>query len=1183
MTLISTTLQKLVDDNRALSVAMVPEGYDALIVRDLLRARAAREMGALIVHIARDDARANAFSTALKYFDPELTVLEFPAWDCLPYDRVSPRPEIVSRRLSSLSVLPAVQARAMPAVVVTTINAVVQRVPPRASLKSSTFSATVGNVIDVDALTAFLARNGYNRASTVMEPGDFAVRGGLVDIFPSGRANPVRLDMFGDTLDSIRVFDAESQKSLKQRRSVTIVPASETPLDAEAVSRFRRAYVATFGAVVDDDPLYTSISEGQKHSGMEHWLPLFYDGVGNGLETLFDYLAPGALITRDNQVDDAAQARFETIDDYYQARRDHLRADSSVGGGVVYKALTPETLYLDAHELAARLNDFPCRDFSPFNLPDDDRVVPADGKQTRNFAAERAQDGANVFEAFKQYIAPYLTGPADGRKRVILASWSEGSADRTISVLSDHGLGHAQLCKNWAEAMAAPAGTLAITVLPLEQGFETPDLLVVSEQDLLGDRLIRRQTKRRKGANFITDAAKLSDGDLVVHVDHGIGRYVGLKTVEVSGAPHDCVQLEYAGGDRLYLPVENIELLSRFGSDGENVQLDKLGGSGWQARKSKLKERLREMADALIKVAAARALKTADVIGPPDGMYNEFAARFPFEETEDQLNSIDDVIEDLSKGRPMDRLICGDVGFGKTEVALRAAFVTAMSGHQVAVVAPTTLLARQHFRTFSQRFEGWPLKVRQLSRLVSAKDAAEVRDGLASGDVDVVIGTHALLSKKIAFKNLGLLIVDEEQHFGVAHKEQLKQLRTNVHVLTMTATPIPRTLQLAMTGIRDLSLIATPPVDRLAVRSYITPFDAVVIREALLREKYRGGQSYYVCPRISDLAEIAEYLRESVPEVKFEIAHGQMAGGQLEDVMTAFYDGAFDVLLSTTIVESGLDVPSANTLVLHRADMFGLAQLYQLRGRIGRSKTRAYAYFTVPARRKLTDGAEKRLKVLQSLDTLGAGFTLASHDLDIRGAGNLLGDEQSGHIKEVGIELYQSMLEEAVASLREDGGGLSDDGQWSPQINLGTSVLIPETYVEDLDLRLSLYRRLSNMDAGEDIDGFAAELIDRFGPLPDDVKHLLQVVEIKGYCRAANIAKVDAGPKGATLAFRNNQFANAQGLLEYIAQSADELAVRPDQTLVYKQALGNDEIRLRRIKSLVKVLADIAADVSEAA
>ena len=714
-------------------------------------------------------------------------------------------------------------------------------------------------------------------------------------------------------------------------------------------------------------------------------------------------------------------------------------------------------------------------------------------------------------------------------------------------------------------------------MLGLEHGFEMPDLAVLAEEDILGDRLIRKKRSSRKPSDVLTEATSLSIGDLVVHADHGIARFAGLTAITAAGAPHDCLELHYAGGDKLYLPVENIELLARYGSDETGAQLDRLGGVAWQTRKARLKKRLREIAGELLKVAAARATKSAPVLEAPEGLYHEFAARFPHEETEDQEAAIHQSLEDLAAGRPMDRLICGDVGFGKTEVALRAAFAAVMAGMQVAVVVPTTLLARQHFKTFSERFKGLPVKVRQASRLVGTKDLNETKAGLTSGDVDIVVGTHALLGKQIAFQRLGLLIVDEEQHFGVVHKERLKQLKEDVHVLTMTATPIPRTLQLALSGVREMSTIMSPPVDRLAVRTYVAPFDPVTIKDALLRERFRGGQSFYVCPRISDLEDIAEFLREAVPELKFARAHGQLTPTELEDVMTAFYDGQYDVLLSTAIVESGLDIPRANTLVVHRADMFGLAQLYQLRGRVGRSKIRAYAYFTTPPGQRLTEGADKRLKVLQSLDTLGAGFALASHDLDIRGAGNLLGEEQSGHIREVGFELYQSMLEETIASVKGGETGETDDA-WSPQISLGTSVLIPEPYVSDLQLRLGLYRRLSNLGTREEIDGFAAELADRFGPLPEEVTHLLEIVEIKALCRAAGVASVDAGPKGASIGFRKGRFANPAALMAFIqAEKGGQVKLQPDMKLVVRGEWDDAERRLKGVRAFVRKLAEMAA------
>jgi transcription-repair coupling factor (superfamily II helicase) len=622
--------------------------------------------------------------------------------------------------------------------------------------------------------------------------------------------------------------------------------------------------------------------------------------------------------------------------------------------------------------------------------------------------------------------------------------------------------------------------------------------------------------------------------------------------------------------------VENLELLSRYGSDAENVQLDRLGGGAWQAKKAKLKQRIREIAGDLIKTAAARELKPGDIFNAPEGAFDEFCARFPYEETEDQLSAIEAVLEDLQKGRPMDRLVCGDVGFGKTEVAMRAAFVVAYAGKQVAIVVPTTLLARQHYKNFVERFKGLPLRIAQASRLVGAKELKLVKAGMEDGSVDIVIGTHALLADSVKFRDLGLMIVDEEQHFGVKHKERLKQMRANVHVLTLTATPIPRTLQLALSGVREMSLITTPPLDRLAVRTYISPFDPVTIREHLLREHFRGGQSFYVVPRITDLDEIAEFLREAIPEIKFRTAHGRMSPTELEDIMTGFYDRKFDVLLSTTIVESGLDISTANTMIIHRADMFGLAQLYQLRGRVGRSKQRAYALLTTQPNKKMTPDAERRLKVLQSLDSLGAGFNLASHDLDIRGSGNLLGEEQHGNIREVGFELYQSMLEDAVASMRSGGEEVADDGAWSPSINIGTSVLIPESYVTDLQARLGLYRRLADVQEQTDLDGFAAELHDRFGRKPEEVDHLLDIVSIKLLCRKANVAKVDAGPKGVTIEFRDGIFENPTALVQWIAGQGTLAKLRPDMKLVLTRDWASAAQRLKGTRLLMQNLVKLA-------
>jgi transcription-repair coupling factor (superfamily II helicase) len=1140
-------------------VGGAPEGYDATLLAEY-----AARTGGPVLHVARDDRRAAAMADALAVVAPGLAVIRFPAWDCLPYDRVSPNPEISAARMAALSRL--ADGAEAASVVLTTVNAAIQRVPSRAVVRRSSFAAQVGRRVDLDALLGFLARMGFNRAPTVTEPGDFAVRGGIVDIFPPGADLPVRLDFFGDTVEGVRRFEAATQRTVEKIDGIELAPAGEVILDPDSIARFRTRYRETFGAAGLDDALYASVSAGRKHQGMEHWAPFFHDGM----ETLFDYL-PGAPVTMDHLADDARDSRLATIRDHYDARK------STGGGGTVYKPCAPELLYLDEVGWAGALDGRAVRRFDANRRPPGPGIIDAGGRIGRSFAPERQQEGVNLFDALAAHVA---TRVRDGA--VVLASWSEGARDRLATLLADHGVKGAKPTADWAEVVKAGSGVW-LMVWPLDQGFESARLTVISEQDVLGDRLIRGATKKKRADNFLTEASSLSVGDLVVHVEHGIGRYLGLTTITAAGAPHECLALEYAGASKLYLPVENIELLTRYG-DGAEAQLDRLGGGAWQARKAKLKERLREIADKLIRVAAERALRSAEKLAPPPGAWDEFCARFPYEETEDQLRAIADTLGDMASGRPMDRLICGDVGFGKTEVALRAAFVAAMSGVQVAVVCPTTLLARQHAKGFRERFSGAPLKVRQLSRFVGAKEAAETKAGLADGTVDIVIGTHALLAKGIKFSNLGLLVIDEEQHFGVQHKERLKALRADVHVLTMTATPIPRTLQLAMSGVRELSIIATPPVDRLAVRTYVTPWDPVTVREALLRERYRGGQSFYVVPRIADLPDAEEFLKQHVPEVSYVVGHGQMAAGELDERMNNFYDGKYDVLLATTIVESGLDIPAANTLIVHRADMFGLAQLYQIRGRVGRSKARAYAYLTTDPKTPLTDGAVRRLKVLGSLDTLGAGFTLASHDLDIRGAGNLLGEEQSGHVREVGFELYQDMLEETIAKLRagELEGVVELEDAWAPQINLGAPVLIPEDYVSDLDVRLGLYRRLSGFETRAELEGFAAELHDRFGKPPAEVETLLRIVRIKTLCRKAGVAKLDGGPKGATVQFRDDRFADPAGLVRYI-QDQRGLAKIKDNKLVVRRDWPTAEDRVKGAFAIVRDLAKLVAPPRKAA
>ena len=1157
------------------TIARAPQGADAVfLARALPGLVAQRKAGAIAVdllHVAVDDAAMTRMAEALAFFCPELDILTFPAWDCLPYDRVSPNSAIVSRRIDTLVRLAqlrdaSAETPARPRVVLTTVNALLQRVPEAGLLRQAQFSVRAGKPLDLEAVIGFLNSNGYVRSDTVMEPGEYALRGGLVDIFPAGSREPLRLDLFGDTLERIRSFDPMTQRSTGTAEAFDLKPVNEVLLNAESIGRFRSAYREVFGTSGDHDPLYEAISAGHRYIGMEHWLPLFHER----LATLFDYL-PDVMLTLDDHAEEARDSRLAQIDDFYSARRDLKRPGAA--SGEIYHPLPPDRLYLTASELTDRLATRAHGRFTSFSASGE-RVIDLRGRPGVNFAAVRHQASAEVFVT----LASAIKSEREAGRRVIIAAYSRGSRERMGHLLRDHNIHGMQQVAAWPDVQALPAEMVAMAVLGLETGFTLDDLTVISEQDVFGERLARRAPRAKRSDAFLREVTSIEEGDLVVHIDHGIGRYDGLITLDIAGAPHDCLRVLYDGGDKLFVPVENIDVLSRYGEDQGTVTLDRLGGASWQSRKARLKKRIHDMADGLLRIAAARQLSSAEPMPVPEGLYEEFAARFPYPETDDQLTAIEDTLKDLAGDRPMDRLICGDVGFGKTEVALRAAFAAAMSGAQVAVVVPTTLLARQHYETFRARFDGFPVRINQLSRLTPPRDAIEIKKELAAGQTHIVIGTHALLAKSISFSHLGLLIVDEEQHFGVAHKERLKTLRSNVHVLTLTATPIPRTLQLALTGVKELSIIATPPVDRLAVRTFVLPYDPVVIREALLRERFRGGQSFYVCPRIQDLEVLRQQILDILPDAKLASVHGQMSPTALEDTMVAFGAGKFEILLSTNIIESGLDMPNVNTMVIHRADMFGLAQLYQLRGRVGRSKLRAYAYLTLPANRKMTAAAEKRLHVMQTLDNLGAGFSLASHDLDIRGAGNLLGEEQSGHIREVGIELYQQMLEEAVASLR--GEETVATVAWTPQISVGLPVLIPEAYVPDLSLRLGLYRRVAQITVPKDVDTLASEIVDRFGPMPVEVDNLLKVVALKTLCRAAGIDKIEAGPKGAVLSFRDNRFANPAGLVGFISGQAGSVRLRPDHKLVYRR---NWENPAHRLSGLAKMLEELVAIATQAA
>ncbi|OFW92364.1 MAG: transcription-repair coupling factor [Alphaproteobacteria bacterium RIFCSPHIGHO2_12_42_13] len=1132
----------------------VPDGYDTLLLAEL------SGLEKKLVFVARDESRALRIRNQLSFFGPHREPLFFPAWDCLPYDRSSPHADVLAQRLHALTTL---SGGCEEYLLITSIQALLQKVPPREAFQGRIWNLNAGQEVDHTLFLNFLQKNGYVCRETVREWGEFALLGGLIDVFPPGYPFPFRLDFFGSSLESLRTFDPLTQITTGKATDLSLKPMGEINLNDETIERFRKGYREAFGTADLKDPLYAAISEGRAYAGYEHWLPLFYEQ----LSFLTDYVK-GAFFCLDDHLEEAAKVFIEQVQDHYQTR---LEFESLEKHGIPYNPLAPQALYLVDESWTKALPKAQKVIFTSSDYPDfKGKSVTAGGKKTLSFADKRVAK-ESLYTSFVDALTTY---EREGNQ-ILLMAVSAGSAERLAHILEEHGAPSFRRINTFSEVFKEK--TPALTVLEMDKGFQAPGLIVVTEEDLLGERLGHPQKTTKRSDLFIAEASSLQIEDLVVHREHGIGRYKGLQTLNVSGFPHDCIEVMYEGGDKLFVPVENLEVLSRYGGSDVLVSLDRLGGIAWQARKARVKKRLKDIADALLKIAASRHLQQAERFYKTDGLFEEFVARFPYPETEDQLRAIEDVFDDFLTGRPMDRLICGDVGSGKTEVALRAAFIAVSSGKQVAIVVPTTLLARQHFQTFATRFKDTGFHVAQLSRLVKPKDAKTIREKLKTGDIQIIIGTHALLSKTIGFHDLGLLIIDEEQHFGVSQKEKLKALKANVHVLTLTATPIPRTLQMALSGVKEMSLITTPPLDRMAVRTFVLPFDAMVVREALLREQFRGGQSFYVCPRISDIDKVAMRLRHFVPEVKFAIAHGGMSPLALENVMSDFYDGAIDLLLCTNIIESGIDITRANTLIIHRADLFGLAQLYQLRGRIGRGKARGYAYLTYPAGQVLSLEAQKRLDVIQSLDSLGAGFSLASHDMDIRGAGNLVGEEQSGHIREVGIELYQHMLEEAIAALKEEKEGeVILTTEWTPQISLGLSVLIPDVYVADLGLRLSLYKRLSHVSTREEIDQFAVEMGDRFGPLPIEVKNLLDVIYLKALSRQANVEKVEVGPKGVLISFHQNTFKNPEALIQHIMKQKGTAKIRPDQKVVYIRAFESAAARLAGARKILEELVSLA-------
>ena len=1138
---------------RLLNIYGAPAGHQMQLIAGL-----AKEGRSPVIFVASDDRSMAAASDALGFFDPGLNILTIPAWDCPPYSRISPNPEIQAARIFALSQI-ARFSESWPDVVLTTVKSIMQRVPCRSHLLEHSWNITSGYRINYQIFKNFLEQAGYSFCASVNSPGECTIRGGIIDVFPPSSTNPVRFDFFGDLVDGIRSFDPGSQRTMCKLDSVRIDMVSEVVLNHDSITQFRKCFRSEFGVASDADEIYASISSGQRMQGIEHWLPFFH----RNLESLFDYFE-SATVCLEESVESKIESQWEHILDAYDQRRTPV-THGRFGIGL-WHPCKPDALYLTPAELRERLKQFPVGRFCSNSHSTSGPAHDAGGRRGREFSVERQDSNKPLLETIVSYLKS-----ARRSAPVVIACWSEGSRERLGLMLLDLGIETSPL-ESIAALPKAP-DVIGLAVWGLTEGFSSPNLIVISEQDLFGKKLVHRYRRKAQEHLLSNEVSSLVPGEMVVHVEHGSGRFMGLETIEAANSTHDCLVLEYRKGDRLYLPTVNIDLLSRYGEEG--APLDRLGSVHWQERKARLKKEVLRLAEQLLAVAAKRKTQTAARMTINRDDWDKFLARFRFVETDDQTSAVAEVVEDLASGRPMDRLICGDVGFGKTEVAMRAAFIAASSGSQVAVVVPTTLLVRQHFENFAARFLNFPLRVGRISRLVSPSEVNDTRNGLESGGIDIVIGTHALLGKSIRFKKLGLVIVDEEQAFGVVQKERLKEIRSSAHVLSLSATPIPRTLKMALSGTVDLSLISSPPTDRLAIRTFVHEFDPATIREALLHEKFRNGQSFFVVPRIGDMPDFEAFLREHVPEVSFVSAHGQLSKTKLEERTNAFFDGAHDVLLSTTIIAAGLDIPTANTIIIARAERFGLAQLHQIRGRVGRSRVRAYAYITYMRGARLGDRAIKRLDVLRTTESLGSGFTLAAQDLDIRGAGNLLGPEQSGHVREVGHELYQKMLESAIVALKAGTGSETEvDDEWAPQLNLGITALIPSNYVANPELRLGLYRRMSALSEPEELEGMATELIDRFGPLPIELESLLTVVKIKQLCRKANISRFDAGPKGATIRFRNNRFPKPEMLLDYLEGQWGRARIT-DNRLAIRRNWHNCESRIGGVSAIANDIAKL--------
>ncbi|WP_312786160.1 transcription-repair coupling factor [Stenotrophomonas indicatrix] len=1118
-------------------------------------AQAARTHDAPILVVARDNHGANQIEADLHTLlggDPSLPVVAFPDWETLPYDRFSPHPDIISQRLSALHRLPTLKR----GLVVVPVQTLLQQLAPRSYVIGGSFNLEVGQRLDLEAEKRRLESAGYRNVPQVMDPGDFAVRGGLLDVYPMGADEPLRVELLDEDIDSIRAFDPESQRSLDKVEAVHMLPGREVPMDDASIARVLATLRERFDVDTRRSSLYQDLKSGLAPAGIEYYLPLFFERTA----TLFDYLPAGSLPVVCVGAAEAAETFWTQTGERYEQRRHDVERP----------LLPPSALYLSPDLLRERLNDAPRIEVW---AADHARIAEAHALGDQPLpplpvAAREAPAG----DALKSFLGHY---PG----RVLIAADSPGRREALLEVLQAAELKPPVVAD--LLSFLASDERFAIAVAPLEDGFalDAPHIAVLTERQLFPERAGSTRRTRRAGREpeaIIRDLGELTEGAPIVHEDHGVGRYRGLIAMDVGGMPGEFLEIEYAKGDRLYVPVAQLHLISRYsGASAETAPLHSLGGEQWSKAKRKAAEKVRDVAAELLEIQARRQARAGLALQVDRAMYEPFAAGFPFEETPDQLAAIDATLRDLASSQPMDRVVCGDVGFGKTEVAVRAAFAAASAGKQVAVLVPTTLLAEQHYRNFRDRFADYPMKVEVLSRFKSTKEIKAELEKVAAGTIDVIVGTHRLLQPDVKFKDLGMVVVDEEQRFGVRQKEALKALRANVHLLTLTATPIPRTLNMAMAGLRDLSIIATPPPNRLAVQTFITQWDNALLREAFQRELARGGQLYFLHNDVESIGRMQRELSELVPEARIGIAHGQMPERELEKVMLDFQKQRFNVLLSTTIIESGIDIPNANTIIINRADRFGLAQLHQLRGRVGRSHHRAYAYLVVPDRRSITPDAEKRLEAIASMDELGAGFTLATHDLEIRGAGELLGEDQSGQMAEVGFSLYTELLERAVRSIKQGHLPDIDAGEEArgAEVELHVPALIPDDYLPDVHTRLTLYKRISSARDSDALRELQVEMIDRFGLLPDAAKNLFAIAELKLQASTLGIRKLDLGENGGRIVFESKPNIDPMAVIQLIQKQPNLYAMDGPDKLRVKHPLPLPEDRFNAARALLLTLA----------